>query len=165
MQTAKRNTRLILLIILLLGAGGIALTFLFPSIFGEPIIKTNFVKAPTSKAVLSSTDGKKHAVIAKFAIEVDEKDKPKIDTKTISSEISSILEQLDYEKIIDANGVAYLKQEVLNRLANNESGQKVKGVYLDDLLTGGESLYNAAPEEQESVNGNDMFKGLFKNAK
>ncbi len=161
-KKANRNANIVIAIICILAFSSIALMLIMPIMRGN-VQTTNVVTIPTAKAIITSKDGSTHSVSANFSIDVKSREVDKVDRTGLSTRISTIMADLDYDKIISADGTSYVKEKVMDELGGVAGKVKIERLYLTDMQSGMSRLfYEDGPVENKR---NDTMKEIFQGIK
>lgn len=140
-----------------------AIVIIFAVIFGSFYKTTNNTGTgylslePIDVTIFSENTSENHAIHLKVKLEMEEKHLKKINTNNVEYIITEELKSLDYNSIIEKDGMEYLKEQILKALSEKYEG--IKEIYLEDFTTD-VNIPDTNPPKNNSNNRTDYLKGL-----
>lgn len=157
-KQANNRSVITVAIIIVLGAGIVALAFVFPSVVNLSGNNSVTVKVPLIVTPLTSAHtGEVYSVQSLFAVKMDTKTRDKVSKDVLFDALTEIMSEMDFDAIAAQNGVEYINQyatEALNEYLKDYTDTQV--AVTDLLVSDRIKLSTETPNQQ-----NDVMKGLF----
>ena len=161
---SKSDNRRVVVIVLLIALVMVALALLFPtvrqSVFGGDTGR--IVTLPVISSSVADSRGVSHNVQTRFAVELTPRGQQDISQDELYSRINTIMDTLSFDKIDAKGNVNYIRQQVSAGLARDIPTEYIAGIYISDIMSNGQPLYQDVNALIEQRNNNlfNLFEGF-----
>lgn len=163
MSSNIKNAIIAIIVVVLIGLSGFLYSVYSPNMSAARALpKSNMMNLPLISTQVKSEDGESHSVDTYISLEFT-KETENLDSESLKRIVSDAVSSLEYEKIIKAGNISYIKEEVINKLDEYVSEDNLLGVYVTEIQSGDYRISSPLPESDNQTDPrSDVAKKLFK---